>query len=321
MSSRQNLTSEQTSSIHPRTSLRGHRAGLGILLSAALCWAACADDGSVAASAGDVAILAQETASFPRTDEAVNVERAGPYKFERYTQGLANRAYNSAVVYYPTDAKPPFAAVAFSPGFTATKESYQDFLGPLYASHGIVLLLTTPTSTGDFPQQRADDLKAALEVLKAENTRAGSPLQGKIATDRLGVTGHSMGGGGTLWAANSLGTQIKAALPLQPWQPGQSFNRIAVPTLFIAAQNDTIAGNASNSYTHYRSIPASVPKYFVEFAGASHFLTSNNRGSNYPGQSKYMVAFLKAYLEDDQRYLEVLNAPKPSELSRYEKSL
>jgi hypothetical protein len=129
-----------------------------------------------------------------------------------------------------------------------------------------------------------------------------------------------MGGGGTLWAANSLGTQIKCAVPLQPWQPGQSFSQIKAPTLFISAQRDTIAGNASNSSTHYRSIPASVPKYFVEFAGASHFLTSNSRGSNYDGQSKYMIAFYKAYLEDDERYLAILNEPKPAELSSYLKS-
>ena len=265
----------------------------------------------------EVEILAQEAATFPRADEEINVKRAGPYKFERYTQGLNNRAYNSAIMYYPVDAKPPFAAVAFSPGFTATKEQYQDFLGPLLASHGIAIMLTTPTSTSDQPQARSADLQAALDTIRAENTRAGSPLQGKIAVDRLCITGHSMGGGGTLWAANTLGTKIKCAVPLQPWQPGQSFSRVAAPTLFITAQNDTIAGNSSNSLTHYRSIPASVPKYYVEFAGATHFLTSNSRGTNYEGQSRYMIAFYKAFLEDDKRYLEILNEKLP-ELSRFE---
>jgi len=273
----------------------------------------CTPDGGVDAGPGP----GQGQGGFPR-NEAVNTSRNGPYKWAKYTQGLTNRAYNSAVMYYPTDAKPPFAAVAFSPGFTATKEQYEQFLGPLLASHGIAILLTTPTSVLDQPRARAEDLQAALNAIKAENTRAGSPLQGKIATDRLCITGHSMGGGGTLWAANTLGSQIKCSVPLQPWQPGQSFNRIAAPTMFIAAQNDTVAGNAQNSYTHYRSIPASVPKYFVEFAGASHFLTSNSSGSNYDGQSKYMIAFYKRYLEDDQRYTAILNAPKPAELSRYE---
>jgi len=253
---------------------------------------------------------------FPKVDEPVNVARTGPFKVGKYTEGLANRAYASSVMYYPTDGTPPYPAVAFSPGFTATKESYERFLGPLLASHGIALLLTTPTTTGDFPQQRAEDLSAALEQIKKENEREGSPLKGKIATDRLCVTGHSMGGGGTLWAANALGSQIKCAVPLQPWQPGQSFNKIAAATLFIAAQNDTIAGVASNAATHYRSIPASVPKYYAEFAGASHFLTTNTGGND--GQARYMIAFYKAYLENDERYLALLQAPKESYLSKYE---
>ena len=315
-----NLTLEHAcSTVAPSRRSRFGGVRRWLALAAATSAAACADvaPAETAAPRDVVEVLAQEqaTATFPRTDEEVNVTRAGPYKFERYTQGLNNRAYNSAVMYYPVDAKPPFAAVAFSPGFTATKEQYQDFLGPLLASHGIAIMLTTPTSTSDQPQARSADLQAALETIRAENTRAGSPLQGKVAVDRMCITGHSMGGGGTLWAANTLGDKIKCAVPLQPWQPGQSFNRVAAPTLFITAQNDTVAGNASNSLTHYRSIPATVPKYYVEFARASHFLTSNSRGSNYEGQSRYMIAFYKAYLEDDKRYLEFLTTKLP-ELSR-----
>lgn len=256
----------------------------------------------------------------PRADE-VNTDRMGPYAFESYTEGLDNPAYNSAIMYYPTDATPPFAAVVFSPGFTATKEQYMDFLGPLLASHGIAILLTTPTTTGDLPQQRAEDLAAAIEQITAENAREGSPVKGKLAQDRMCVTGHSMGGGGTLWAATELGDQIRCAVPLQPWQPGQSFSMIVAPTMFIAAQSDAIAGVSSNASLFYDSIPETVPKYYVEFAGASHFLTSNTRGSAYDEQSKYMIAFYKVYLEDDTRYLEVLNAPADPALSDYKKSL
>jgi dienelactone hydrolase len=256
----------------------------------------------------------------PRSDE-VNVARMGPYAFDSYTEGVDDPAYDSAVMYYPTDASPPFAAVVFSPGFTATKEQYQDFLGQLLASHGIAMLLTTPTTTGDFPQQRAEDLKAAIKVIERENSREGGPLKGKLAPDRVCVTGHSMGGGGSLWAANELGDMIRCAVPLQPWQPGQSFAAIKAPTMFIAAEGDTVAGVSSNASLFYGSIPDTVPKYYVEFAGASHYLTSNTRGSNYDGQSKYMIAFYKVYLEDDMRYREFLDAAPAAELSRYDKSM
>jgi dienelactone hydrolase len=234
-----------------------------------------------------------------------------------YTMGLDNPTYASSVMYYPTDATPPFASAVFSPGFSATKENYQTFLGELLATHGIAMLLTTPTTTGDQPTQRGEDLVAAVAQIAKENEREGSPLKGKLAVDRVCVTGHSMGGGGTLWAATTLGSKIRCAMPLQPWQPGQSFDKIVAPTMFIAAQSDTIAGVSSNAMVFYKSIPDTVEKYYVEFAGASHFLTTNDLGTAYDGQSKYMLAFYKIHLEDDMRYRDVLNAPMDMELSMY----
>lgn len=256
---------------------------------------------------------------FPKS-EPVNTDQKGPHAFMSYTDGLDNPAYSSSVMYYPTDADPPFASAVFSPGFSATKENYMTFLGELLASHGIAMLLTTPTTTADLPTQRAIQLEAAVDQIKKENERDGSPLKGKLAPDRICVTGHSMGGGGTLWAATDLGNKIRCALPLQPWQPGQSFAMITAPTMFIAAQSDSIADVASNASLFYDSIPDSVTKYYVEFSGASHFLTTNDLGTAYDGQSKYMIAFYKVYLEDDMRYLDVLNGPMDAELSQYKKS-
>ena len=278
---------------------------------------ACADDLSEVAERAEAEVLAQvEMASFPRAEEEVNVAYKGPYQFATYTAGLNNRAYNSAIMYYPTDAKPPFAAVAFVPGFITAKEDYTNYLGPMLASHGIAVMLVSPTSNMDMPPARGEDLQVALDVIKGENTRAGSPLQGKVATDRLCISGHSMGGGGTLLAANTLGNRIKCAVPLQPWQPGGTFPRVAAPTLFVVAQRDALA-TPSMVLGHYRSIPNTVPKYYVEFANAAHVLSSN-MGNNYEGQAHYIVAFYKAYLEDDARYLQILNAPKRSDVSTYQ---
>ena len=273
-----------------------------------------AGGGSAAGGAGGA-----PAGGFPRND-MVNTDRMGPYKTASYTMGLDNPTYASSVMYYPTDASPPYAATVFSPGFTATKENYMNFLGPLLASHGIAILLTTPTTTGDLPQQRAEDLAAAVKQIATENTRDGSPLKGKLVPDRVCVTGHSMGGGGTMWAANTLGNMIRCAVPLQPWQPGQTFPMVKAPTLFIAAQSDTIAAPAQNASIFYDSIPAGVPKYYAEFAGASHFLTTNDLGTAYDTQSKYMVAFYKVYLEDDMRYMSVLTGPPDMALSAYKHS-
>lgn len=276
-----------------------------------------ADDGGVDASTPSTP--RDPGAAFPRSGEP-SVAVKGPYTFKTYTQGLQNRAYASSIMYYPEDADPPFAAIVFSPGFTATKESYTK-LGEIFASHGFAMLLTTPTSTGDFPDARGADLQAAFAQIGIENTREGSPLKGKLLPDRVCVTGHSMGGGGTLHGATSLGSKIRCAVPLQPWQPGQSFSRIVAPTLFIAAQSDTIAGNAQNSSTHYASIPSSVEKVFAEFRGADHFFTTN-RSIKWEDQAAMMVAFYKMKLEDDERYAPYVYGDKRpmSALSRFESS-
>ncbi|MEY4578088.1 MAG: hypothetical protein RL701_2791 [Pseudomonadota bacterium] len=227
------------------------------------------------------------------------------------------------MMYYPEGAEPPFAVIAFTPGFTATKENYT-FLGDMLASHGFAALLTTPTSTSDQPPARGDDLVAAVKRIKAENERSGSPLAGKLATDRICVTGHSMGGGGTLFAANELGNMIRCAMPLQPWQPGGSFPKITAPVMFIGAASDTIASVSGNAGPHYESIPAATEKIIVVFEG-DHYLSTNRTSTDttapeeatpsFDIQAAYIIPFYKLFLEDDERYRPYLYGDQRSMMS------
>jgi dienelactone hydrolase len=264
---------------------------------------------------------------FPKTDE-VSIVAKGPYTVKTYSDGINEPTYDSAMMYYPEGAQPPFASVAFTPGFTATKENYT-FLGDMLASHGIVAMLTSPTSTSDQPEPRGDDLAAAVKVLKAENTRAGSPLMGKLAPDRICITGHSMGGGGSLFGAQKLGSEIRCVVPMQPWQPGGSFPKIAVPIMFIAAQSDTIAAVAQNAGPHYASIPDTTEKFMVEFAGKDHYLSTNRTSDDdmhatpsFDPQAAYMIPFYKLFLEDDERYRPYLygDLQVKEPVSKYEHS-
>jgi hypothetical protein len=63
------------------------------------------------------------------------------------------------------------------------------------APHGF-LVVSTAAQEGAAPGGRAtaDDLRAAVDWAEAENERAGSPLEGKIAIDRIAVMGTSCGG-------------------------------------------------------------------------------------------------------------------------------
>lgn len=80
------------------------------------------------------------------------------------------------------------------------------------------------------------------------------------------------GRGGTLHGASELGSKIRCAIPLQPWEPGTTFARITAPTLFIGAEADTVAAVAENATVHYASIPSSVERIYAEFKGADQTL-------------------------------------------------
>ena len=273
---------------------------------------------------------AAEPGGFPKTDE-VNIKSTGPYIVKTYTEGLDDPEYMSSMMYYPEGAQPPFAVVAFTPGYTASKENYT-FLGYMLASHGIAALLTTPTSTQtEQPPARGKDLVAAVKHIKAENERAGSPVQGKLATDRICVTGHSMGGGGSLFAADELGSMIRCVMPLQPWQPSGSFSKIAAPTMILGAASDTIASVSGNAQPHYQSIPNSTEKFLVVFEG-DHYLSTNRTSTDqsapeeatpsYDIQAAYIIPFYKLFLENDERYRPYLYGAMRSMMgvTRFEKS-
>ncbi len=62
------------------------------------------------------------------------------------------------------------------------------------ASHGIVVVGTVPQEGAAQRQESADDIRAAIDWAEKENARTGSPLNGKIATDKVAVMGTSCGG-------------------------------------------------------------------------------------------------------------------------------
>jgi hypothetical protein len=70
---------------------------------------------------------------------------------------------------------------------------YSGFLTTI-ASHGFLVMGTVPQEGAARRQESADDMRAAIDWANKENTRAGSPLQGKIALDKVAVMGQSCGG-------------------------------------------------------------------------------------------------------------------------------
>jgi len=262
------------------------------------------DAADMAATGGAVA------GSFPRADGNPTVQTvsgAGPYQYESYSSGfvIANSAFLSATIFYPTTAAPPFTAIAFCPGFTEVETGFLSW-GQTLASHGIVALVLTPQNTlTDLPETRGDELLAALDTLVGENSRGGGPLAGKLATDRLGVMGHSMGGGGTLFACNKGSSRLRAAIPLMPWQPLGTFPDCTAPTLLVAAENDSLVNPDSMAHPEYQSLGA-TNKVYMDVAGADH-TAANDVSAESNLYARYAIAWLKVHLEDDSRYEQFIS--------------
>ncbi|MEU7999266.1 alpha/beta hydrolase [Micromonospora sp. NPDC049060] len=209
--------------------------------------------------------------------------------------------FGGGVIYYPTStAEGTFGAVAISPGYTAAWSSI-DWLGPRIASHGFVVIGIETNTRLDQPDSRGRQLLAALDYLTQR-----SSVRGRIDASRLAVSGHSMGGGGSLEAAVAR-PSLQAAVPLAPWNLDKTWSDVRVPTLIIGGESDSIAPVSSHSEPFYNSIPASSEKAYLELNGASHFFPQT---VNTP-TARQAVAWLKRFVDDDTRYEQFL-CPGPS---------
>ncbi|MFI8288273.1 alpha/beta hydrolase family protein [Streptomyces sp. NPDC085614] len=216
---------------------------------------------------------------------------------------LSVTGFGGGTIYYPTSTSDgTFGAVVISPGFTAYESSIA-WLGPRLASQGFVVFTIDTLTTLDQPDSRGRQLLAALDHLTQR-----SSVRGRVDATRLGVMGHSMGGGGTLEAAKSR-PSLKAAIPLTGWNTDKTWPEISTPTLVVGADGDTVAPVATHSEPFYETLPASLDKAYLELNGATHF-TPNSSNTTI---AKYSISWLKRFIDNDTRYDQFLcPLPRPS---------
>ncbi len=226
----------------------------------------------------------------------------GPFATSQQSvSSLSVSGFGGGVIYYPTTtSEGTFGAVAISPGYTASWSSLS-WLGPRIASHGFVVIGIETNSRFDQPASRGRQLLAALDYL----TRSSS-VRSRIDASRLAVAGHSMGGGGSLEAAEDR-PSLQAAVPLAPWNLSKSWSSLRVPTLIIGGESDSVAPVSSHSEPFYNSIPASAEKAYLELNNASHFFPQTTNAPT----GRQMVAWLKRFVDDDTRYDQFI-CPGPS---------
>ncbi|MEO5875958.1 MAG: alpha/beta hydrolase [Streptosporangiaceae bacterium] len=226
----------------------------------------------------------------------------GPFAVSQATVPAGSGpGFNKGTLYYPTStAEGSFGGVAIIPGFTGPEFSIA-WYGPRLASQGFVVFTLEPTSILDFPDARADQLLAGLDYLASAST-----VRDRVDPNRLAVMGHSMGGGGTLRAADKR-PSLRAAIPLAPWHFAQDWSKVKVPTLVIASDNDFIAPPASHAAVFYDSLTSTPDKAYLLLKNAGHaqYILPNTT------TAQYSIAWLKRFVDDDARYEQFL-CPAPA---------
>lgn len=111
-------------------------------------------------------------------------------------------------VYRPANLAGRYPVVLWGNGSCVNSSfHYREFLAEV-ASHGFIVLAIGPYRDSPAPrQQRSEDpaewppfetshtqMLDALAWITAENQRAGSPYQGRVAVDKVAAMGHSCGG-------------------------------------------------------------------------------------------------------------------------------
>ncbi len=273
--------------------------------------------------------------ALPSSDAAATT---GPFTVKSYAATASVRMTNaydvtSAHIYYPTGTPAPYASIAIVPGFVSPESTIADW-GPFLASWGIVAMTigtsdptTGASDTSVDPDVREAALLDALVTLRDENTRSGSPLAGQLDTTRQAVAGWSMGGGGTLEAANSTPT-LKAVFAMEPWNPSTTYPMDTVPTLIFAGTADVLAGPPMPQ-NQYMSIPSTTPKMMYEVQSGTHSVSTSPTNSATDGApdsqstgnvARFGLSWLKVYLECDARYRPYLLV-KPSDAAEFDTTL
>lgn len=239
--------------------------------------------------------------------------RPGPHRVLRGDLTLAGLP---GLVFTPASGL-GLAAVAFGHGWLQPPTRYQGLLRHL-ASWGFVVAAPSQ-HVGPFPLHGlyASDLTAALDI--CVRVRLGD---GEISVDpdRLGVAGHSVGGGAAvLAAADDLRIRAVATLAASEVQPSavQAATRCRVPGLHLAAGRDLTAppvGNAEaiagcwRGPVTLRTVPKASHLGFTEGRHYSDLLLDGRpQAATQQVARALLAAFFLVELAGEQRYRPVLD--------------
>jgi dienelactone hydrolase len=217
-------------------------------------------------------------------------EEMGPYHVGYYKTSYTIEPYGTyqAVIRYPAlsdglrtqkDARgAPYPGIAVCNGLLG-QESQITWIPEHLTSHGYVTICFTPPDPALFDiTQWATGFSAGISRIKNETQMSNSPVSGLLDTERFGSIGLSMGGGGSIEAAGSEGSEIDAAVGLAPagfssegdTDTMAAARNIRIPTQIQVGTNDGLVPPADARPFYDAVIPDETIKEYVEINGGNH---------------------------------------------------
>lgn len=180
-------------------------------------------------------------------------------------------------------------------------------------------------------RDRRDDIRAVIDWALKENTDPESILYQMIDPDRIGISGHSLGGytamgmagGWQSWRDDRIRAALLFSPYIQPFLDDSLIGRIEIPLMFHGGTADLlITPWIARKNGAYDRVPA--PKFYVEITDAGHMDWSDTRCIGYDSIddcvrsddkarviTAYGTAFFNLYLKDKEDALALLITRDP----------
>lgn len=257
--------------------------------------------------------MANKLASKPK-HLVEELSHPGPHRVLRGDLALVGLP---GVVYTPVTGL-GLPAVAFAHGWLQPPARYRGLLRHL-ASWGIVVA-APGTQAGPLASHRllAADLSTALDVCTGVRLGDGSI---SVDADRLGLAGHSIGGGvAVLAAANEPRARAVATLAATQTKPfaTDEASRCGMPSLHLAAGRDQVAppvghaGLIASNWTGPARLRTVTKATHLGFTEGRHWTNLLLPGSSEPATQRVakilLTAFFLTHLAGAKKYEAVLDA-------------
>jgi len=250
---------------------------------------------------GDKALCAEIKTS-PAAEEIGEVSNPKITKVPVTIGGLKCDTIQTGTVFYPSDTSKKYPLLNFAHGWTEggqfTDGNYKDVLETVAAS-GYVVIAHHSGLFNECQDIYPQDQQRALAFIK-ETPKFSNLVDWKT---KVGIYGHSMGGGATGDNAADSSVISKfnlgAAVLLHPVPRTRGllgYKKTLIPAFFATGSADVICAPTT---THAWSQAATKPTIFAEMSGATHFeCQTSEAGRPCPaGWTNYVVNWFNCHLK------------------------